>query len=135
MTSDTGLTTRLRQHSRRGGLAIALVMAVTSAICIGGFAVIYAQLQPFISDFVSQDPPDDGSISFRVGREETPTPETEAAADESGDDEAAAAEDDGADDPPAEEAPPPAPTEPPPPTAAPAGFQPDFQLQGEGPVN
>ena len=137
MTSDTGLTNRLRQHSRRGGLAIALVMAATTAICIGGFAVLYAQLQPFISDFVSQEPADDDAIAFNVGRDDDrPTAEPEAdEVDEAAEEEAAEPPPDEADDAPAEEAPPPAPTEPPAPTPTPAGFLPDYQLRGEGPVN
>jgi hypothetical protein len=139
MSTDTGLTNRLRQHSRRGGLAVALTMALTTAICLGGFAVIYAQLQPFISDFVSQEPPDDNAVAFNVGQDdETPAPtdedEEEAAADQ---DEPTAPEDDGdeGDNP----APAPEPTEPPAPTPTPLPppdqFTPDLQSNSNATVN
>src|SRR5688572_16272354 len=121
MATDTGLNRRLRQHSRRAGLAVGLTMALTIAICIGGFAVIYAQLQPWISDFVSQEPPDDESLSFGVGRRDpTPTPTPEE-----GDVEAEATE---------EEAEEPEPTEPPP-TPTPEGFVPDLQSNSNATIN
>jgi hypothetical protein len=53
--TDTGLTSRLRQHSRRAGLNIGVTMALAIAVCIIGFAAIYAQLTPLLSDFVGQD--------------------------------------------------------------------------------
>ena len=52
---DPGLTTRLRQHSRRAGIAVGLSMAITIAICVGIPVVIYAQLTPFTTDFTGAD--------------------------------------------------------------------------------
>jgi cytoskeletal protein RodZ len=51
MTSP-GLDNRLRQHGRRAGLMVGLSMALTIAVCIGGFVWIYAQAEPFTKDFV-----------------------------------------------------------------------------------
>ena len=56
--TDPGLSNRLRQHSRRAGLNVGVSMAFAIAICILGFATIYAQLTPVLSDFVGQDPRD-----------------------------------------------------------------------------
>lgn len=53
--SDSGLTNRLRQRSRRAGLAVGLSMALTIAVCIGSFAWIYAKADPFLSDFVGAE--------------------------------------------------------------------------------
>src|SRR5262249_28820542 len=53
--SDPGLTNRLRQRSRRAGLAVGLTMALTIALCIGSFAWIYAEADPFFSDLVGSD--------------------------------------------------------------------------------
>ncbi|MEA2584644.1 MAG: hypothetical protein QOF33_2729 [Thermomicrobiales bacterium] len=53
--SDPGLTNRLRQRSRRAGLAVGLTMALTIAVCIGSFAWIYAKADPLFADFVGRD--------------------------------------------------------------------------------
>ena len=131
MVTDSGLNRRLRQHSRRAGWAVGLTMALTIAICIGGFSVIYAQLQPWISDFVSQEPPADEQLSFGVGRRDpTPTPRpTDEAADE--DDDGAADEGEPEDDEAENEAPPTAQ----PPTPTPEGFVPNAQSNSEASVN
>jgi cytoskeletal protein RodZ len=50
--SDPGLTNRLRQRSRRAGLAVGLSMALTIAVCIATFAWIYAKANPLFTDFV-----------------------------------------------------------------------------------
>lgn len=50
--SDTGLTNRLRQRSRRAGLAVGLSMALTLGLGLGGFIVLYARLEPLTRDFV-----------------------------------------------------------------------------------
>ncbi|MDP9368581.1 MAG: hypothetical protein M3Q03_09960, partial [Chloroflexota bacterium] len=55
--TDPGLTNRLRQHSRRAGIMVGLSMALTIAICVGGFTTIYARLAPFTSDFVAANTP------------------------------------------------------------------------------
>lgn len=85
--TDPGLTNRLRQHSRRAGLNVGVSMALAIAICIFGFATIYARLTPVLSDFVGQDArtevdrpsgeADDGAVAAR--RQPTPTPQPEAA--------------------------------------------------------
>jgi hypothetical protein len=38
-------------------MMIGLSMALTIAVCVGGFSLIYASLDTFIGDFVSQDVP------------------------------------------------------------------------------
>jgi cytoskeletal protein RodZ len=53
--SDPGLTNRLRQRSRRAGLAVGLSMALTIAVCVGSFAWIYAEADPFFADLVGSD--------------------------------------------------------------------------------
>ena len=55
--TDPGLTNRLRQHSRRAGIMVGLSMALTIAICVGGFTTIYARLAPFTTDFVAANTP------------------------------------------------------------------------------
>lgn len=50
---DPGLNHRLQQRSRRSGFMIGLTMALTLAVCLGSFTFIYAQLEPVVSDFVS----------------------------------------------------------------------------------
>ena len=130
--TDTGLTTRLRQHSRRAGLAVALVMALTIAICIGGFAVIYAQLQPFIRDFVSQEAPVEDGQAFTVGRRDDEATR-EAANDENASDvETTAAEARTVE---AEDEPEPEPTEPPAPTPTSDAFAPDLQSNSNSTIN
>lgn len=51
---DPGLNHRLRQRSRRAGIMIGISMALTLAVCVFSFTVIYAQLDNVVSDFVSQ---------------------------------------------------------------------------------
>jgi Bacterial SH3 domain len=67
--SDPGLTNRLRQRSRRAGLAVGLSMALTIAVCVGGFAWIYAQVDPFFADLVGSD------AKATTGSQPTPTAE------------------------------------------------------------
>lgn len=50
--TDSGLTNRLRQHSRRAGIMVGLSMALTIALLIGAFAVIYGKIDPLTRDFV-----------------------------------------------------------------------------------
>jgi hypothetical protein len=76
--SDPGLTNRLRQRSRRAGLAVGLSMALTIAVCIGSFAWIYAKADPLFADFVGAD----GTSSTR-----TPTAAASAPARGSADEE------------------------------------------------
>jgi len=56
--TDSGLNQRLRQRSRRAGFMIGISMALTIAVCVGGFSVIYAALDDTIGDFISRDVPD-----------------------------------------------------------------------------
>jgi len=55
--TEPGLNTRLRQRSRRAGIMIGISMALTIAVCVAGFSVIYAALDGFTGDFVSRDAP------------------------------------------------------------------------------
>jgi len=55
--NNSGLTSRLRQQSRRTGLAVGFAMAVTIALCIGIFVVAYAGVDPFTRDFIAQASP------------------------------------------------------------------------------
>ena len=58
-----GLTRRLHQHSRRGGIAVGLSMLVAATLLFGGFVVIYGALEPYTRDFVAADVPDDPTPS------------------------------------------------------------------------
>ncbi|MBX6342532.1 MAG: hypothetical protein IRY97_08745, partial [Thermomicrobiaceae bacterium] len=49
---EPGLTSRLRQHSRRSGVLVGVSMALTIAICIVAFIWIYVRVGPFLSDFI-----------------------------------------------------------------------------------
>jgi len=55
---EPGLTSRLRQHSRRTGMLVGLSMAVAIAICIVGFIWIYVRVGPIFSDFIPQSSAD-----------------------------------------------------------------------------
>ncbi len=50
-----GLNHRLRQRSRRAGVMIGVSMALTIALCVAGFSVIYASLDGVLGDFVSRE--------------------------------------------------------------------------------
>lgn len=127
--TDPGLTTRLRQHSRRAGLAVGLSMALTIAVCLGGFVVIYARVDPYLSDFISVERAT--STPERESSQAAPEPQ----------------EDESDQPPPAESAPtePPAqqPQEQPAPTATteaeptptPEEFTPDFQANSTQQIN
>ena len=116
--TDPGLNNRLRQRSRRAGFMVGITMALTIAICVGGFAGIYASLVPFLSDVV----PAEGRDATR-----TPTPAPAAA-------QAPEAE---APEPTAPPAPPPEPTPTPvpEPTATATTFQPTHQIGAAQSVN
>jgi hypothetical protein len=55
--NNSGLTSRLRQQSRRTGLAVGFAMALTIALCIGIFVVAYAGFDPLTRDFIEQASP------------------------------------------------------------------------------
>lgn len=49
---EPGLTSRLRQHSRKSGMLVGLSMAIAIGICIIAFIWIYVRVGPFFSDFI-----------------------------------------------------------------------------------
>ncbi len=49
---EPGLTSRLRQHSRKSGMLVGLSMAAAIGICIFGFIWIYVRVGPIFSDFI-----------------------------------------------------------------------------------
>ena len=53
--SDPGLTNRLRQHSRRSGLAVGLTMAVAIALGILASAWLFGRIEPYVSDFTGYE--------------------------------------------------------------------------------
>lgn len=53
--TNPGLNHRLRQRSRRAGVMIGVSMALTIALCVAGFSVIYASLDDVLGDFVSRE--------------------------------------------------------------------------------
>jgi hypothetical protein len=112
--ADASLTKRLRQHSQRAGVMIGLSMALTVALLIGGFVVIYGWTGQYFSDFIAAE------VTA------TPTPEpgaTRAAAPT-----AAAAG--------AAQEPTAAPTTPPePPPTQPPAFQPTHRIAGTNRIN
>lgn len=55
--TDRGLNSRLRQRSRRAGVMIGVSMAITIALCVAGFSVIFNALDEFTADFVSEEVP------------------------------------------------------------------------------
>jgi cytoskeletal protein RodZ len=134
MATPRSLSNRLRQHSRRSGFAIGVSMALAIAICIAGFVTIYVQLQPYISDFITQDPPEEEA---RVAAAPDPTePPADAAEDEeepapteepSEDEEAASDEEEA---PPEEEE-----EDEPEPTEESDEFEPDLQSNSEFQIN
>lgn len=124
--TEPGLNHRLRQRSRRAGVMIGVSMALTIALCVAGFSVIYASLDDVLSDFISRDRP--------AANVEEPVPGTQIAAQDSAPTQPAAgqAEDTTAPTVPPTEAP--EPTEPPatPPQEA---FEPDYQTSSQYSLN
>ncbi len=53
--SDPGLSNRLRQHSRRSGLAVGLTMAVAIALGILASAWLFGRIEPYVSDFTGYE--------------------------------------------------------------------------------
>lgn len=77
---DPGLSNRLRQHSRRSGLAVGLTMAIAIGLGILASAWLFGQIEPYVSDFTGyeQNTPIP-AIAEAHGGEPTATP-TEAPA-------------------------------------------------------
>lgn len=123
---DPGLNHRLQQRSRRSGFMIGLTMALTLAVCVGSFTFIYAQLEPMVSDFVSNGetavPTSPAEIAAAAP---TQQPAAQTAADD--DDEQLEPTEEPADDP--------EPTEEPEPTPDSDEFDPDYQIDSPSPVN
>ena len=98
--TDRGLNIRLRQRSRRAGLMIGVSMAVTIALCVAGFSVIYSALDGFTSDFVSDnDPTVQATTESQIaapGDTPQPTDEAGGAAETDETDENAAGDESGA---------------------------------------
>jgi len=132
MATPRSLSNRLRQHSRRSGFTVGVSMALAIAICIAGFVAIYVQLQPYISDFVTQDPPEEEArVMAAPDPTETPTVDDEedpAPTEEPSDDEEAASDDDEA--PPDDEE-----EDDPEPTEESGAFDPDLQSNPNASVN
>jgi hypothetical protein len=78
--TDPGLNDRLRQKSRRSGLAVGLSMALAIAICIGGATLIYAALIEPLSDLIPIDGVSSGSNARAVQTMEPATTRTEGLA-------------------------------------------------------
>ena len=117
--TDHGLTTRLRQHSRRAGIAVGLTMALTVLLCVALPVVIYARLNPLTTDFVA-------APTAETDARPTPTrrPRQSASADPTR--------------PPADDDAAPTPTPAPPdptPTPEQQTFSPDFQSSSQGQIN
>jgi hypothetical protein len=55
--TDPGLNQRLRQRSRRAGFMIGLSMALTIAVCVGGFSFLYAAMDSTFADFITHEVP------------------------------------------------------------------------------
>jgi hypothetical protein len=102
--TDSGLSTRLKQQSRRAGLMVGITMALAIAICVFGAALLFAWLSQPFSDLIpmvapaaerpaareAAEPPTDGEAvaveqATQADPEPTAAPEnvpTIAAADE-----------------------------------------------------
>ena len=123
--TDSGLTSRLRQQSRRTGLAVGLAMALTIAVCVGSFVIIYAQVDPFTRDFVA------------APATATPTPKATSTKDDNQSSGAADAgnTDNANDNQSSDNAPEPTPTTEAPPTPTPNAFTADYRSNNETAVN
>lgn len=78
--TDPGLNDRLRQKSRRAGLAVGLTMALTIALCIGGATAIYAALIQPLSDLIPVTAPEAPTAPEPAGN----PPQADLAANQSG---------------------------------------------------
>lgn len=124
--TNPGLNHRLRQRSRRAGVMIGISMALTIALCVAGFSIIYASLDDLLGDFVSREQAAANVDASVAGTQ-------------------IAAQEPAATNPPAEQAPPTvAPTAPPEPTQAPTeppatppdtAFEPDYQTSSNYSLN
>ncbi len=80
--SDPGLTNRLRQHSRRSGLAVGLTMALAIALGILASAWLFGRIEPYVSDFTGyQERTAVPAVAEASDSERTPQSEPTTAAD------------------------------------------------------
>lgn len=128
--TNSGLTSRLRQQSRRTGFAVGMAMAVTILLCVGGFVVIYAQVDPLTRDFISapatHTPTADPESADSSASEQEDEQQAAGANDQSDDDEQ---------DEPADPAPTPTPEEDEEPTPTPDEFTPTHVSNTQTAVN
>jgi hypothetical protein len=76
--TDTGLSNRLRQHSRRSGIAVGLTMAVTIAVCILSSAYVFGKIEPYVAEVTGYDEPTAvPEVAEEPDSEEQPTEEEE----------------------------------------------------------
>lgn len=78
--SDSGLTNRLRQHSRRSGLAVGLTMAAAIALGILASAWLFGRIEPYVSDFTGYEQRT-AVPAVAEASEDAPADPTQAAAD------------------------------------------------------
>jgi hypothetical protein len=130
--TDSGLSDRLRQKSRRAGLAVGLSMALTIAICIGGATVIYAALIEPLNQFVPVLPVPQAPAAVQGGGGGAGLSDNSgvSALDQPAESNQAIAA-----APTQAPAPEPTPTPVPEPTEEPQAFNPDFQIRGDQTVN
>lgn len=134
--SDPGLSHRLRQRSRRAGLMIGLSMVLTIALCAVAFTMIYAALDGFTNDFISETD-ETTTVEAQVAQEQESNPQETP--DTGGDTDQSAGNQN-------EEQQAPQPTEPPEPEPTPTAeeeadnaddgeFTPDYQIDAGATVN
>lgn len=80
--TDTGLSNRLRQHSRRSGIAVGLTMAVTIALCVLSSAYVFGQIEPYVAEVTGYDNPTAVPQVADAPNDEQTNPEESAATDE-----------------------------------------------------
>lgn len=73
--TDTGLSNRLRQHSRRSGIAVGLTMAATIALCVLTSAYIFGQIEPYVAEVTGYGDPT--SIPEQIAEVDIEDEETE----------------------------------------------------------
>jgi hypothetical protein len=73
--SDPGLTNRLRQHSRRSGLAVGLTMAMAIALGILASAWLFGRIEPYVSDFTGYEQRTEVPAVAEASDNRTPQPD------------------------------------------------------------
>ena len=102
---------------------VGVTMALTIAICIVGFIWVFAQLEPYVSDFVHRNP---ATVDNQPAHKPTKEPAANGGSSNDQADQSTNAD-------PTE--PPPTPTPKPQPTQTSVAFNPDYQLTAGGSVN